>query len=457
MSLTKICCRFGSVTRKHVLLILSLVVFCGQYGASSAFAASAQVVPIKWSAFKAEQPIDQLGATYQSILLNTSKYAMTTWWQVRGYAAQKGQYLDFFGTDENNLRPAADEAFALAVSIKTGVYDSKKIGVTTVVSKQRLNKLISSLAFRHRAVSKNGWGNSWQSALWASKAGWAAWLTWDSLSLQDKKNVQAMVEYEANRFNTYPPPYYRDPNGKINYPGDTKAEENAWNAGVLQLATAMMPNHPNFNIWHGKMLQLMISSFARPLDLKSREIVDGKMLSSWLRGSNIDNDGTLTNRGRMHPDYMTTITLNIQAALMYSLAQLPVPRATFYNADIIYKALSDGKFYGSHIYNNGSGSISYPRGTALGLKRRMNFALLDIEAKIFGFDNLATKKGDYWASLHAFLVNTMQLRSGDGRTYLTAREDKYPGREEWVAEAAAQAYLAKWLQAWGGLKTYNQK
>lgn len=396
--------------------------------------------------------MDRLGGLFQDILLNTNRYAMTTWWQLRGYAKQKGQYLDFFGNDENNIRPAADESFALAVSLKTGLYDSHKIGVPTVTAKQRLNKLVSSLAFRHRANSNNGWGNSWQSALWAGRVGWAAWLTWDSLSAQDKKNVQAMIEYEANRFNTYIPPYYRDLNGKINYPGDTKAEENAWNGGVLQLATAMMPNHPNFNVWHGKMIQLMISSFARPLDIKSNEVIDGKKLSSWLKGSNIDNDGTLVNRGRMHPDYMTTISLNVQALMTYALAGLPAPKATTYNADIIYKALSDGKFFNSSIYKNGSSVINYPRGTALGTARRMNFAALDIQAAIFGFDNLATKKGTYWANLHAGAVRQMQQRSKDGRTYLDKNEDKYPGREEWVAELAAEAYLAKWLQLQGAWK-----
>lgn len=436
----------------HLYAILAFVILSVQ-SPLIAFAAKTDVVPISWASFKGKQVMDQVGATFGEVLLNSNKYALTTWWEKRGYDKQKDKYLDFFGVDEKHIRPVADEAFALAVSTKLGVYDSKKIGVPKKIAQERLDKMISSLAYKHRTNSKGGWGNTWQSALWASRAGWAAWINWDRLSLADRNNVKKMVEYEANRFNVYKPPYYRSPNGKINYPGDTKAEENAWNATILQLATAMMPNHPNVNIWRGKMLQLMVSAFARPLDLKSKEMVDGKTLAVWLNGSNIENDGTLINRNRLHPDYMTTITLNIQTALLYSLARLPVPKSSFYNADIIYKSLGDGKFFGSNIYKNGSSVVLYPRGTALGTKRRMNFALLDLEAKIFGFDSLSTKKGDYWAGLHIGEVLTMQNRSSDGRTYLMKNEDKYPGREEWVAEAAAEAYLAKWLNLRGAFSS----
>lgn len=410
------------------------------------------MVPINWDRFSNQRPQDQQGSLFRDILNNANKYALTTWWQKRGYATQKEAYLNFFGNEENNIRPVADEAFALAVSLKTKAYDSKITGVEKSTAEQRLKKMVVSLAFHHKVTTKDGWGNAWQSALWASRAGQAGWLIWDDLSLQERKYIQNMVIYEANRFNTYPPPYYRDPNGKINYPGDTKAEENAWNSTILQLATAMMPNHPNNQIWRIKMLQLMISSFARPLDITSREIVDGKTLSQWLKGSNLINDGTLINRGRLHPDYMTTVSLNIQAAMTYALAGLPVPKTATYNADIIYKALSDGKFFNSNIYVNGQSKINYPRGTVLGTARRMNFATLDIEADVFGFDYSATKKGDYWANLHANAVKTMQLRSKDGRTYLYKNEDKYPGREEWVAELAAEGYLAKWLQNQGALK-----
>lgn len=434
--------------KNHLAFILALIVLFGQ-PSFSARASDVSVVPINWKSFGDFHPLDRQGLQVKEILINANKYALKTWWQKRGYAGQKGLYLNFFGNAEDNIRPVADEAFSLAVSLKTDAYDAKTTGVTKSIAEQILKKMVVSLAFRHKATTKDGWGNSWQSALWANRAGHAGWLIWDNLSAVEKKYVQDMVVYEANRFNTYSVPYYRGPDGKLNYPGDTKAEENAWNSAILQLATAMMPNHPNKEIWRGKMLQLMISAFARPLDVKSREVVDGKTLAQWLKGSNIANDGTLVNRDRLNPDYMTTVSLNIQTALVYSLARLPVPKAAFFNADIVYKALSDGSFFNTHIYQNGSAKIGYPRGNTWGVSRRMNFALLDLEASVFGFDHLAAKKGNYWADLHISAVRQMQQRSATGQTYLYAKEDKYQGREEWVAELAGEAYLVKWLQSQG--------
>lgn len=397
-------------------------------------------------------PIDSLSNTVRDILLNTNKYSLTTWWNKQGFAKQTGAYLNFFGTRENNIRPSADEAFALAVSLKTGAYDESKTGVIKQLAEKRTKKIIISLAHAHLSNSgKSGWGNSWQSALWAGKTGFAGWLMWDFLSEQERKEVKTMVVYEANRFNGYQPPYYCSADGKINYQGDTKAEENAWNATILQVALSMMPNHPNRKVWQDRMAELMLSAFARPDDLKSEKRYLGQPLSEWLKGSNIENNGTLVNQGRLHPDYMTTVSLNINSVLTFSLARLDMPQYAVFNANRIYQALVDGKFYGTRIYQSGSGNISYPNGSSWGSMRRMNFALLDIEATTLKFDSMVNKKGNYWAGLHLKVVSDMQVRSKDGRTYINKLEDKYAGREQWVADLAAQAYLLKWLEKQGAL------
>lgn len=66
-----------------------------------------------------------------------------------------------------------------------------------------------------------------------------------------------MVEYEANRWVGNRVPYYRDSAGGIRTFGDSKAEENSWNAVVLQLVTAMMPGHPVYRPWMYKNVELM--------------------------------------------------------------------------------------------------------------------------------------------------------------------------------------------------------
>ena len=45
-----------------------------------------------------------------------------------------------------------------------------------------------------------------------------------------------MIVYEADRQLTLPSAYWADANGTIISKGDTKAEEDSWNAALLELA-----------------------------------------------------------------------------------------------------------------------------------------------------------------------------------------------------------------------------
>ena len=67
---------------------------------------------------------------------------------------------------------------------------------------------------------------------------------WDGLTPQTREYVAQMVVYEADRRLLAAPEYWADANGVAVTPGDTKAEENSWHAGVLDLAPFMMPTHP---------------------------------------------------------------------------------------------------------------------------------------------------------------------------------------------------------------------
>jgi hypothetical protein len=429
-----------------------------------AHAASPLVVPIPWATFAAGLPGDADAQRAATILLNTNRYALRTWYGAKGYgsaAQQAANYLDFGGTGENNIRPAASEALALAISLKTGVYNPTVTTVNTTEAHQKAAKLIRSLAHSHLINLVNGWGNAYQSALWATYAGMAGWLLYDSpyLSAADRQDIRQMVEYEANRFIGYTVPYYRNPAGTVLTPGDSKAEENAWDAGLLVLATAMMPNHANYAAWNYKAAELMVSSFATPADLANQEIVNGTSVANWLNGSNANDDGVVINHGRVHPDYMSTISLIDFAGLADGLAGKPALDAAFYNSDLVYDALVDlgfsaGTAYppggaiaapGGTVYIGNSSNIYYPQGNDWGTGRRMHFALSDIQARVFGFDNRATQDGNYWARFHAQVVLDMQNATADRRTYSTPTQDTYAGREEWVAAQAAQTYLTYWL------------
>jgi hypothetical protein len=49
---------------------------------------------IQWTSFKKGRPSDTLSLLERDILLNTNKYALTTWWnEVKGYGNRKGVIL----------------------------------------------------------------------------------------------------------------------------------------------------------------------------------------------------------------------------------------------------------------------------------------------------------------------------------------------------------------------------
>lgn len=427
-------------------------------------AVSTEVVPINWSSFTKGNPTDENAQRIKQILLNTNKYGLTTWWHTyKNFDAQVGVYLDFGGRVENEIRHPAAMALGLATSLAFNVYDPEVTTVSASEARTKTVKLISSLSYRHKANSLNGWGDHWQSAHWAYFLGFSAWLMWNDLSINDREYVRKVVEYEANRFNDYVVPYMKAFDGTVLTPGDTKAEENAWNAQILQLATAMMPKHPNWNVWMNKNIELMISSASTAYDIDNNTIFSGKAVKNWVKGINVNEDGTVENHGFIHPDYMEFILFNNTSALQYTLANMATPEAAFFNSDLVYKGLVEKSFQtppyeapGGTIYIEGSSEIYYPLGSDWGTELRMNFATLDGFAHAFNYDSALSKGGDYWEPLHAQKVLEMQNRHSDGHTFSDNIENNYKGREEWVAHHAAWAWIAKWVVNSGRFAKTNE-
>ncbi|MHA7139618.1 cell wall-binding repeat-containing protein [Rossellomorea arthrocnemi] len=451
--------RMLGMTLSTVIMMASLSFF-----PTKGFASSNEVVPISLTSDAPGYPMDENSTRIKKILLNTNKYALTTWWdEKKNFDAQGEGYLDLGGKEESDIRHPAAMSLGLAASLSFHVYDPSYIGVSSSIATQRTSQLVSSLALHHRVNTSQGWGNRWQSAHWAYFAGFAGWLIWEDLSEENQEYVRRMVEYEANRFIEYDVPYWKSPEGEVLFPGDTKAEENAWNAQLLQLATAMMPEHQNWNLWMNKNIELMVSSAATPTDQNNTYVVNGKPVKDWINGSNINEDGTVVNHGFIHPDYMEFIAFNNTSGIHYTLAGMSTPEAAFYHSDLVYNAYIDLPFAsppfegpGGTIYKNDSSDIYYPQGNDWGTDRRMQFATLDIFADVFGYDSSLSKGGSYWEPLHAQKVLDMQNRHSDGHTYATFMEDTYDGREEWVAHHAAWALMAKWIKDNPALRISNK-
>ena len=439
-----------------ILLILSL--FVQPNLSTNAASSSVQPPNIDTSL----NPTDESAERIKAILLNTNKYALTSWWEEKDFQLD-GKYIDFGGNTEHFIRHPAAMSLGLSTSLAFDLYDADVTGIPINQAEEKTKLLIASLAYNHKANTAGGWGSHWQSAHWAHFAGFAGWLLWDDFSETEQEYIRKMVEYEANRFINKPVPYWKNPDGTENHDGDTKAEENAWNAQVLQLATAMMTNHKNWDLWMEAQIELMISAAARPSDLNNETVYHGKPILEWINGYNINEDGTAINHGFLHPDYMEFIVFNNTAAITATLANQSTPKAAFLNSDVVYKAFVDLPFEsppyeqpGGTIYIEGSSDIYYPQGNDWGYGRRMNFATVDVFADAFGYDKDTSKPASYWEELHAQAVLDMQNRHEDGRTYSHYREDHYTGKEEWVAHHAAWSWLAKYVANSGKLEITNE-
>jgi hypothetical protein len=237
------------------------------------------VVPISDQLMKSTTiPKDENSVLSATVHLNTNRYGLTTWWK-KHFANQTQQYLDFKGHEQTNILPSADESMALAVSLKTGIYNESDTGVKREEAVNVTIKMITSLAKSHRVNQVGGWGHGWQTALWAYYTGLGAWLLWDHIKdPHDRDYIEKMIIDESDVMMNFKVPYYQDIDGKVLHPGDTKAEENGWDSQILQLSTAMMPKHPNWKKWMHKMVELMVSSYSRPSDLKSTKVLNGKQV-----------------------------------------------------------------------------------------------------------------------------------------------------------------------------------
>ena len=162
--------------------------------------------------------------------------------------------------------------------------------------------LVRSIACQHVAVTPGGWGAGWQTAHWATLAGEAAWLIWDRLTPQTREYVAQMVVYEADVRLTRPVEYWADATGTIVSEGDTKAEEDAWNAALLELAVTMMPTHPQAKNWRRKAVDLEVAAYASLSDINSA-VVDQRRHRSptGSTGANAYDDGTVENHRSSTP------------------------------------------------------------------------------------------------------------------------------------------------------------
>jgi len=404
------------------------------------------VVPIDWSRFRTYDQISPKGQDLTDcakVLLNSARYNFA--WAPRATEGiEKG--IDVFGRPAHDtIRPACGAAFALAVALKTGMFDEGAVGCSREEAMARTLRLVKATADTHEG---KWWGFPWQSAYWTSKLAQAAWLLWDDLDPKTRATVAALLEAEANRFIGYEVPYW---NGRGR---DTKAEENAWNSTVLSVAVAMMPKHSNVRQWKEKCSELMVSAYATPRDRRSETLIDGRPVKDWIKGFNANDDGTVVNHGFLHPDYMCCVHLNMLAYAVQPLAGQTVPEAADFNASLVYRCFVTKRWPsppyaepGGPIYVPGRATVYYPQKADWGRHHYYSYYLLDTQVHLLGLDKGLPHRAQDWMRVRAKGLLAMQSRHADLRIFAPGEMDTCPGREQTSANAIANTFLLLWLDA----------
>ena len=361
-------------------------------------------------------------------------------------------YYDPLSTErskEEAIRRSANAAFSAAILYSTSGY-IKDNRITRDMLLDYARWHIRSIACAHGSVSPGGWGNGWQSSLWAVVVGQAGWMLWDELSVQERAYVAAMVYSEAEYAAQRGPRYFRDRIGAELTPGDSMSDEVSWDLLAPALAYSMFPDHQREVKWRNSTISMAIASFARPSNLRNNTSVNGISVSVRLPGTNANEDGTVTNHGIVNPDYTQNVQHLWWAATLLRAGRQPVPEALFLNADIVYRALAVVNFTsppyaapGGTVYAPG-GQIYYPMGVSWGIRRPATFVGVDAFANVYAAPD--TNAGAFLAA-HAYDTRALQLRYKTGQIYAPGREEESYrlGKEEYALQQVA---LAWWAGAW---------
>lgn len=235
------------------------------------------------------------------------------------------------GNDEKGVRPNADLSMVCAFLVKygKGVVDLPA-GVTWDELEAMAMKTLVFAYSTHKAnklktcSGDNYWGSvstsdyAWESSLWAFSVAFSAYLQWDKLSTQQKGYVEKLLKAECN--------YELNRSIPTGYSGDTKAEENGWEADILAATLGLFPDDTLAPRWFERLRQFAINSYSHPSDATDQTVIDPDYdevtVASLYRGANLYRDYTLQNHNYFHTSYQTSVIQESgEAALALALFQ----------------------------------------------------------------------------------------------------------------------------------------
>lgn len=267
-------------------------------------------------------PDHGLPELYVQFLERHLDYTESQWHE---YSANE-QAFGYFGRgscDDRGIRTASDYAYVYAFlySYSPMLKSSPTLRATVLDhALQTIRYLTSShvALYKTQCALGSQWGLVWQSALWSTRLGMAAWLLWDEMDAAMQAEVFAVLAAEAELIASRVPPYKEYIN--------TQAEENGWDSNIVSLASSMFPADPRASSWDLKAKEFMMNTLSVQDDLTDARIVEGRPVSDWVYGANLHPDFTVENHGFFHPVYnMVPLSELGNSALAYAFGGQSVP------------------------------------------------------------------------------------------------------------------------------------
>jgi hypothetical protein len=236
------------------------------------------------------------------------------------------------GNNEQGVRPNADLSMICAFLAK---YGKDKVTLPAGVTWSEIESMaMKSLVFAystHKAnklkvcSGNNYWGSTstsdyaWESSLWAMSVAYSAFFQWDKLSEKQKKYIYQMLKAECN--------YELNRTIPTGYAGDTKAEENGWEADILAATLGLFPNDALAPRWFQRLREFAINCYSQKDDATNTTIIDpdydNKTVKDLYKGQNLYDDFTLQNHNYFHTSYQNVVIQELgEAALALKLFQL---------------------------------------------------------------------------------------------------------------------------------------
>ena len=271
------------------------------------------------------------------MLANFSQY-MANDFQECEYPNDKGEPCGCFkgentmANDERGVRPNADLSMICAFLVKYGKPANVALpaGVTWEKMEDMARKSLVFAYSTHKAnrlkvcKGNNYWGSVsnadhvWESSLWAMSVAYSAFFQWDKLSDTQKSYIYALLKAECN--------YELERGIPTGYAGDTKAEENGWEADVLAATLGLFPDDALAPKWFERLREFAINSYSHPSDQTNTTVIDAwydtKTIADLYKGQNLYDDYSLQNHNLFHTSYQNVVQQELgEAALALKLFQ----------------------------------------------------------------------------------------------------------------------------------------